>query len=702
MFSFIFSFLFLIWHGAALKFTPARPPAVALAVRSPYMNTWLEVGSGNGYLPGAWPTFWAGSRMGTSGKPGGEVTGWAGQIRVDGELFTWMGALGGRNVVQEFVQSTSTRSSFLMDINGKVTMNISFISPINPSDFKRQSIIGTYLEVAVVAVDDDEHDVQIYADISAVINSMTVEWTNPMNNNNPVEWSYAVEDQVASHKVYQKNQVEFNADYADDGAHWGNWYWSTTESNSMTYQSGPDRIVRENFKANGRLPNTQDSNFRNVSTDWPVFAFAHDLGKIRRDPVTTLFTIVHAQNRGVFFNGRSEPDGVPSLWTGFFSSETEMVNFFHKDRSNETGATHDKISVDSISVAGDDYGIITSLSARQIFASMQLMGTPNKPYLFLKEISSNGNCQTVDVIFPTFPALLYLNPVLVKLLLEPLYENQEAGKYPNTYAIHDLGAHYPQFIGHPSGDDQAMPLEECGNMIIMTLSYAQRTEDYAYLSAHYPILKKWVGFLVNEALIPADQLSTDDFQGKLSNQTNLALKGIIAIEAMSVISHLTGNENDRQKYTDIAHDYITKWQDFAIVNDEVPHTSLAYGDDKSYGLLYNLYCDRLLGLKLVPQKIYDMQSNFYPTIAKQYGVNLDSRNDATKSDWQMWVAAISSPSTKEMFITKMKQWIIQTPTNRALTDLYDVNTGDYWQNTFIARPVVGGHFALLAVEDVFE
>jgi hypothetical protein len=44
-------------------FFPARPPAVPLAVRSPYLSTWLEAGSdgGNGgYLAGEWPTFWTG------------------------------------------------------------------------------------------------------------------------------------------------------------------------------------------------------------------------------------------------------------------------------------------------------------------------------------------------------------------------------------------------------------------------------------------------------------------------------------------------------------------------------------------------------------------------------------------------------------------------------------------------------------------
>jgi hypothetical protein len=60
--------------------------------------------------------------------------------------------------------------------------------------------------------------------------------------------------------------------------------------------------------------------------------------------------------------------------------------------------------------------------------------------------------QTVDVIFPALPIYLYLNPALVKYLLDPLFENQEAGEFPQTYSIHDLGANYPRGVGHPTGD----------------------------------------------------------------------------------------------------------------------------------------------------------------------------------------------------------------------------------------------------------
>ena len=63
------------------------------------------------------------------------------------------------------------------------------------------------------------------------------------------------------------------------------------------------------------------------------------------------------------------------------------------------------------------------------------------------------------------------------------------------------------------------------------------------------------------------------------------------------------------------------------------------------GLLYNLYADRLLGLNLVPQSIYDMQSAFYPTVAQTYGVPLDTRNVVTKCNFSSFHSTPSSRLT---------------------------------------------------------
>lgn len=359
----------------------------------------------------------------------------------------------------------------------------------------------------------------------------------------------------------------------------------------------------------------------------------------------------------------------------------------------------DKISTDSIAVGGQNYLTITSLSIRQAVGGTQLVGTIQKQYFILKEISSDGNIQTVDVIYPFYPILMYLQPSLAKLMLDPLFEMQESGLYPVKSAMHDIGSHYPNATGHLDGRDEPQPLEECGNMLIMTLAYAQRTNDTKYLAQHYDILKQWTEYLVQEALIPANQISTDDFAGSLANQTNLALKGIIGIQSMAMVSNMTGHDTEGANYTSIAKEYIAKWQSYGIAHDAMPpHTTLAYGQNDTHGLLYNLYADSLLGLNFVPRSIYEMQSTFYPTIKKTYGVPLDTRHSYTKSDWEIWTASISSPETRAMFISDLSNWIGKTTADFGFPDIFDTVSGDRVASIpFASRPVVGGHFALLAL-----
>lgn len=663
-------------------FSPARPPALPLAVKSPYLSTWLSAGSdgGNGgYLAGEWPTFW-----------GGQVTGWAGMIRVDGSAYTWMGAPGPTSVNQTSYEYTSTKSIFTMNVGDKVEMNITFLSPITPNDLKRQSLVFSYVDVDIESLDGQAHDVQLYADISA-------EWVSG-DRTTTATWDYGVTDNdVAYHKVSRQTQLAFSE--VSDQGEWGEWYWATDKSKGMTYQSGGAVDVRGAFSANGTLGDSQDTDYRGISTNWPVFAFAHDLGSVKSS-AGVLYSIGLAQTDAIQYEGNSSGTTIlPSLWTSYFSTGLDALDFFHHDYATSSSLSSDldsQIAKDSIAAAGQNYLAITSLTVRQAFGATQLCGTPDNTYLFMKEISSDGNVNTVDVIFPAHPIFLYTNPELLDLLLKPLFEIQESGNYPNSYAMHDVGSHYPNATGHPDGNDEAMPLEECGNMVIMTLAYAQKASKTDYLSQHYTMLNQWTAYLVEDAIYPANQISTDDFAGSLANQTNLALKGIIGIEAMAVISNATDHSDSAANYTAIAHNYIDRWQVLGVAQDaSPPHTTLAYGSNDTHGLLYNLYADRELNLNLVPQSVYDMQSTFYPTVQMKYGVPLDTRHNYTKSDWEMFTAAIASSDTRDMFIQDLAEWISATPTNRAMTDLYDTTSGDYPSITFIARPVMGGAFALL-------
>lgn len=94
---------------------------------------------------------------------------WTGLIRVDGKTFTWLGApeVTSELANQTAFEYTSSKSIFTIEVDDKVSLKASFISPLTPEDIKRQSLIASYLHVDVASLDGSDHDVQLYTDISA-------------------------------------------------------------------------------------------------------------------------------------------------------------------------------------------------------------------------------------------------------------------------------------------------------------------------------------------------------------------------------------------------------------------------------------------------------------------------------------------------------------------------------------------------------
>lgn len=92
--------------------------------------------------------------------------------RVDNETFTWMGApIGIPLASQTAYEYTSTKSIFTIEVDEKVLLTVTFLSPLTPNDLKRQSLIFSYTNVEVSSLDGAEHDVQIYSDVSAGMHS---------------------------------------------------------------------------------------------------------------------------------------------------------------------------------------------------------------------------------------------------------------------------------------------------------------------------------------------------------------------------------------------------------------------------------------------------------------------------------------------------------------------------------------------------
>lgn len=176
-----------------------------------------------------------------------------------------------------------------------------------------------------------------------------------------------------------------------------------------------------------------------------------------------------------YANGTQDHDGSNEYGDQYIFDPGNGYGFL--DPQNFSG-----IAIPDVQEAEAYYSIV-ALSTRQIMGAYTLAIPPSssagfnsssnatEPLMFQKEISSDGNTNTVDVMYPAMPFFLYANPDLLRYNLEPLYQNHEGGFYPNEYSMHDLGSHYPNATGHVEGDDEYMPVEESGNMILMSYAY---------------------------------------------------------------------------------------------------------------------------------------------------------------------------------------------------------------------------------------
>ena len=249
-------------------------------------------------------------------------------------------------------------------------------------------------------------------------------------------------------------------------------------SQDVRHASGTSALVRQHFARTGTLQNSIDDIYRGIMDEEPIFAFAKSFvlnsstspGSMSD---SVLFTIAHIQDPVVQYASERGLTFMKPLWASWFSGEESMLKFHYLDYQNAaTLATNysSQLAIDAFASGADDYVDIVALSARQAMGATSFSGTPDNPILFLKEISSNGNFQTIDVIFPSFPFFLYTNPRWLAYLLEPLIEHMLSGQYPNQYAMHDLGYHFPNATGHADGNDEYMPVEECGDILIMGLA----------------------------------------------------------------------------------------------------------------------------------------------------------------------------------------------------------------------------------------
>ncbi|PSN67646.1 glutaminase A [Corynespora cassiicola Philippines] len=641
--------------GSAAGTSTLKPPVLPLIVRNPYLSTWL--GNARDEPWSKWPMFWTGSEIGF---------GVLASLPDTNEVFPLLGrpqdSLGNEDVYYTVsypvykgakYDASTTNLTYSLPAPekhanaGDLEITLSFLSPVTPTSTLRQSIPAAYLTVYV----EGSFDVDIYVDVNG-------QWVSGKRES-LIEWGLTQQEAVGPTEALKtwkvKRQVEQILTETNDQPEWGQLHF--TGPADVRHESGTSALLRQRFARTGTLQNQVDKSFRSIMDEEPVFAFSKSfkLGKkskssdVQSDSV--LFTITHIQDPITQYASARGLTFMRPLWKSWFEGDDKLVQFHYGDfaSANLLASNYsEQLRVDAYKSGSTNYVDIVALSSRQVMGATSFSGTPDSPLLFLKEISSNGNCQTVDVIFPAFPFFLYTNPKWLAYLLEPLIEHQLSGQYPNNYSMHDLGAHFPNLTGHADGRDEYMPVEECGDMLIMglalvnSLTYGADVDaasiwstvgdktDYTdddekpfaltrlgthdsiahiddtwgggakgvkqakkWLEGSYDLWKKWTGYLVEFSLEPHNQLCTDDFAGWLALQTNLALKGIIGIKAFSELADLLDRPGDADHYRNISETYIEKWQEYGISRDGT-HAKLAYDWYGSWTTLYSLYADAVL------------------------------------------------------------------------------------------------------------
>ncbi len=654
--------------------TPAgaqnRPPATPLIVHNPYFSIWSDTDR----LTDSQTRHWTGHPQPL-----------AGIVRIDGRPFRILGPDPSEVPALEQISMTLTPTHTGYSFAGAgVAIDLVFFTPAFLDDLDVLSRPVTYITWTVHATDGGQHAVSVLLDASPAIATSF--------DGQPVVFS---RNRIATSEVLSvgtRDQSVLNRSGDDLRIDWG--YLHLVVPDNEPSQTTIAKHPALTFAASGELPVADEmEGVSSSSRHGPHLAVALPFGSVGRASVSRHLLIGYTEGYAIQFLQQN----LRPYWERHDKPVAEMLDEAERDYEtlDRRGIAFDRdLTADLKHAGGEHYAWICTLAYRQAIAAHVLVAdAKGSPMLFAKEDFSNGDIATVDVLYPSAPLFLLFNPGLLEAQLLPVLEYAAMpNRWRFPFAPHDLGK-YPLANGQDYGggertEEDQMPVEESGNLLILVDAIARRTGDAALAARFWPQLTQWAQYLLANGLDPANQLTTDDFAGHVAHNANLSIKAIVALAAYSDLARRLGHTADASSYHEAAKSQAAQWVRMAAEGD---HYKLAFDSANTWSQKYNLVWDRLFHLNLFPPEVHRKEIAYYLTKLNRFGLPLDVRADYTKLDWELWTATLAdNPADFDALVDPIDLWTRETASRVPLTDWYDTKTGK--KVGFQARSVVGGVF----------
>jgi hypothetical protein len=610
-----------------------------------------------------------------------------GLVRVDGKVYRYLGDADNSDPALEETGRTVTPTRTIVSMQSpEIQLDLTFLTPAFPDDLKVLARPVTYLTWDVKSRDGASHDVSIYLDVDGAVATNSGE--------DPVVWSRAETDGLHLLRVGTSRQPVLEK-YGDNlRIDWGYFYLAIPTAEGVSEVAAGNQSYRQAFITSGHIPAADDLEQPRMPQSRypaaPALNLALNLGAVGSTRLSRHVLLGYDDRFSVeYMHQRLLP-----FWRAEFSDFGALLKAAERDyqpmEKRAEGYDAD-LESDLERAGGPEYAAIATLAFRQAIAAHKLVEDGNGvPFFMPKENFSNGSISTVDVLYPSSPMFLFLNPKLVEAQLEPVMRYAESKRWKFPFAPHDLGV-YPLANGQLYGggeisEDDQMPVEESGDMILMVaaMSRAEGNEDFA--GRYWPLLSKWADYLLAKGFDPENQLSTDDFAGHLAHNTNLSIKAILALAAYAQMADRLGHHDTAAKFNSSAKAMAAKWAPMARDGD---HYRLAFDKSNTWSQKYNLVWDNILDLHLFPSEIADQEVAFYTNHLNRFGLPLDNRATYTKLDWTIWSATLArNPADFGTLVHPVFDFLNQTTDRVPMTDWYD--TVSARKVGFQARSVVGG------------